>query len=81
MLLVRTREEKILVAEPLYSMETLRERHGFLEFLTSFDEPEIKLLIKRFSECVVVFFFFAFCVFVIWHAREHWFSLVNVYLC
>jgi hypothetical protein len=55
------KRRKVLVAEALYSMEILRERHGFLEFLTSFDEPEIKLLIKRFSEvCCCVFFFFRF---------------------
>ncbi len=43
------KRRKIHVIEALYSMETLRERHGFLEFLTSFDELEILLLIKRFS--------------------------------
>jgi hypothetical protein len=31
-------------------MEILRERQGMLEYLTSFDEREINLLVKRFSE-------------------------------
>ncbi len=58
------KRRKILVAEPLYSMETLRERHGFLEFLTSFDEREIKLLIKRFSEVALLCSFFSLFAFL-----------------
>jgi hypothetical protein len=31
---------KFFVAEPLYSMETLRERRGMLEYVTSFEKGD-----------------------------------------
>jgi hypothetical protein len=54
------KRRKIFVAEPLYSMEALRQRRGMFEYLTSFDEAEIQLLIKRFSEVLLLCFFFRF---------------------
>jgi transposase-like protein len=58
-----SKRRKIYVADPLYTMEILRERQGMLEYLTSFDEREINLLVKRFSEVMQALFFFPFFCF------------------
>lgn len=48
------KRRKINVREPLYSLETLSERSGMLEYLTGFDRSGVDLLIRRFDEVSVV---------------------------
>ena len=58
-----SKRRKIYVAEPLYTMEILRERRGMLEYLTSFEYSDIQLLVTRFSEVMQARFFFRFFCF------------------
>ena len=56
------KRRKIYVAEPLYTMEILRERRGMLEYLTSFEYSDIQLLVRRLVKQARFFFrFFCFC--------------------
>ncbi len=41
---------RIDVREPLYSLESLAERRGMLEYYTGFDRPTVDLLIRRIKE-------------------------------
>ncbi len=43
-------KRKILVRDPLYSYEKMKERDGMLHYYTGFDESAIELLLRRFKE-------------------------------
>lgn len=49
---------KINVREPLYSLESMAQRDGMLEYYTGFDRSAIELLVRRMEEvCMAPFLF------------------------
>ena len=57
------KRRRIVVREPLYSLEILAERPRMLEYYTGFDRAAVDLLIRRFSEVGLIRVFFPLLLF------------------